>query len=160
METQRSQLLRKLSLTLRTLMWQGHKQTVVSVERLGLTVPQMAVLFALDESGGRTTMSDLVRLTHQSGATLTGIVDRLIGAGFVDRDRDPNDRRVVQVVLSDAGRAKLADVAAQRERDIARMSAALSETELEQLEYLLDKVAQGMDELLAHPVDQYQESVT
>src|SRR5438094_6507570 len=93
----RSELLQALTATFRALMWQGNKQGAAIMERIGLTLPQAVVMWTLGAYGGRATMSDLAHLTYQSGATVTGIVDRLADAGLVERERDRVDRRVVYV---------------------------------------------------------------
>lgn len=146
----RVEQLRSLATTVRALSWQWHKQMMATVERAGMTVPQMALLGALEELGGRSTMGELVRLTCQSGATLTGIVDRLLAAGLVDRDRDDHDRRVVHVALSEAGRAKLREVAAAHVADMGRITAAMSDDDLHALERLLRVYLAGSG---AHPDD-------
>jgi MarR family transcriptional regulator, organic hydroperoxide resistance regulator len=146
----RVERLRSLATTVRALSWQWHKQMMITVERAGMTVPQMALLGALNELGGRSTMGELVRLTCQSGATLTGIVDRLLAAGLVDRDRDDHDRRVVHVALTDAGRAKLGEVAAAHVADMGRVTAAMNDDDLQTLERLLQTYLAGSG---AHPDD-------
>src|SRR5437763_162495 len=93
--SRRAELLRMLSSTFRAMMWQGNKQTIGFMERIGLTLPQAVIMWTLGAYGGRTTMSDLAQMSHQSGATVTGIVDRLADAGLVERVRDKGDRRVV-----------------------------------------------------------------
>ncbi len=148
----RQECLAKLSATMRTLGWHLHKRMAELSEASGVTAPQAIVLIMLEQLGGRCMMSDLVRLTQQSGATLTGIVDRLVHADFVARDRDVDDRRVVHVTLTCAGQAKLADLHVRREADGAVLMAALSETEVEQLEYLLSKVIQAMEPPLDLPL--------
>src|SRR3954452_14962421 len=102
----RAQLMHTLQNMMRTLMWQSQKHAMDALERLGLTVPQMIVLEAIKMLEGRCVMSDLVRSTYLSGATLTGIVDRLISAGLVARERDKVDRRLVYVFLTSGGQSK------------------------------------------------------
>jgi len=79
------------------------KQLTKSV---GLTAPQLLVLQALEKTG-RAKPSDIAREVHLSQATITSIVDRLIRGGLADRERSDTDRRVVEVVLTDAGQARL-----------------------------------------------------
>ena len=148
MDREREEQLGALAQTLGQLMWQGHKQTVNSIERLALTLPQVAVLFGLEAGEGRATMRDLVHLTQQSAATLTGIVDRLIGAGLVERQRDEQDRRVVRVYITPAGRSQLAAVNRQREADLAELTAAFTVEEIEHLDALLRKLMQGVEKML------------
>lgn len=138
--TRRAELLQMLSSTFRALMWQGHKQTTGFMERIGLTLPQAAVMWTLGVYGGITTMSDLAQMTHQSGATVTGIVDRLTNAGLVERVRDRGDRRVVYVQVTEAGTTKLEEIEAERQKQTEQMTKQLTDEELEQLNSLLSKL--------------------
>ncbi len=130
--------------TMGVLMWRGHRQSTVAAEHLGLTLPQQSVLQALEAAGGRSTMSDLGRLTHQNLATLTGVVDRLIKTCLVERVRDENDRRVVHVVLTAAGRARMVEARAARAADISGMLQTFSADEIAAFDHLLRKFIAGM----------------
>lgn len=72
----------------------------------GLTASQMLILQALGEND-RAKPSDLARVVHLSQATVTSIVDRLVKADLVARERREDDRRVVEVVLTEHGRDRL-----------------------------------------------------
>ncbi len=144
----RSDLLQQLTGTVGAMMWQGQRQSMVAAEHMGLTLPQQILLLAIDAAGGRGTMSDLGRLTHQSPATLTGIVDRLLAAGLVERARDVADRRIVLGALTVAGQAKLADATRAREADVARITAAFSESEIAEFDALLRKFVAGLAALV------------
>lgn len=151
-DTQRGEQTRILAATMRAISWQWQKQAFGAVERMGLTMPQVVLLATLNALGGRSAMRDLVQHTCQSGATLTGIVDRLIDAKLVARHRDEEDRRVVYVMLTDAGQAKLAAVEAQSEADMARLTADFSPYELEMLIGSLQKILGGLGQSdLSHP---------
>lgn len=56
---------------------------------------------------GSRRMGDLAEQAQTSQASLTGIVDRLEERGLVTRIRSAADRRVVEVSLTDGGRAEL-----------------------------------------------------
>jgi DNA-binding MarR family transcriptional regulator len=80
--------------------------------RDGLTSGSGAVLVALGFGGGRglelgiagrATHADLARRCMITPATLTGVVNTLVKAGYVRRERDEADRRVVWLVLTEAG---------------------------------------------------------
>ena len=146
MEHDRSTHLQILSEMMRSMTWQGYRQSMERMEQLGLTVPQVIVLLALEATAGRSTMSALSRTTQQSGATLTGIVDRLTSMDLVTRDRDDHDRRVVYVDLTDAGRAKLEAVNLQREADLKAMTVGFEDAELAELVRLLQKFLSGLGE--------------
>jgi DNA-binding MarR family transcriptional regulator len=68
-----------------------------------VTMPQLKallVIFHCGASGGQ----DLTRVLGVSLATVTGIVDRLVAHGWVNRGEDPNDRRIRRLELTAAGR--------------------------------------------------------
>src|SRR5437764_4877786 len=67
----------------------------------GLTRTALAVLAALAEQDGLShrELAEHVLLTP---ATLTPVVDALEAGGDIRRDRDPDDRRVVRLHLTDA----------------------------------------------------------
>ena len=64
------------------------------------------VLAALRRAGVpyRATPGQLLRETHVTSGTMTNRVDRLVTRGLVTRDQAPDDRRVVLVQLTEAGR--------------------------------------------------------
>jgi len=136
----RAELLDALTATFRTLIWQGNKQGALFMERIGLTLPQATIMWTLAATGGRSTMTDLANLTYQSGATVTGIIDRLVDAGLVARERDEVDRRVVYVRTTEAGAAKLEEIRTERRKQMEQMAMALTEEELEQLNSILSKL--------------------
>lgn len=78
------------------------------VMEYGLTGPQLAVLKAAARLGAAASTSALARAVHLSSPTVTGILDRLVKRGLVDRARSGNDRRSVTVAVTPAGEALLA----------------------------------------------------
>jgi DNA-binding MarR family transcriptional regulator len=70
----------------------------------GVTQTQFLVLVAI-HAAGRCPMGTLARNLHVQMPTATGIVNRLVRAGYVRRTPDPEDRRQVLVGLTDKGRA-------------------------------------------------------
>ncbi len=69
------------------------------LDQLGITYPQYLVLHALWEQDGRTVGAIAERLALES-STITPLVKRLEAAGFVRRERNPEDERQVQVRLT------------------------------------------------------------
>ncbi|MEU5938384.1 MarR family transcriptional regulator [Micromonospora sp. NPDC047548] len=72
-------------------------------EHHGLTSAGMRVLMILERAGD-STHREMAEWCFVRPATLTGIVDTLERDGFVIRQRGPNDRRSVQLSLTDKGR--------------------------------------------------------
>lgn len=74
------------------------------LEKLGLTHPQYLVMLALWEQSPRTVRS-LGEALAMEPATLSPMLKRLESAGFVSRNRSPQDDRSLAVDLTVAGRA-------------------------------------------------------
>jgi DNA-binding MarR family transcriptional regulator len=66
------------------------------------------VLLQLRKSpDGRLKMNEIAdAIVHSTGGT-TRLIDRLEGAGLVERQLCPSDRRAIHVAITDAGNAKL-----------------------------------------------------
>lgn len=78
------------------------------LEPLGLTHPQYLVLLALWEQSPRS-LGDLAAELAMEPATLSPLVKRLEGQGRVTRARRVGDERVLDIALTDAGRALRSD---------------------------------------------------
>jgi DNA-binding MarR family transcriptional regulator len=88
-------------------------------EEPGLTSAGVSVLLALGHSGdgpperggpGRATSRELARRCWVRPATLTGVVDTLVRAGLVARERHDGDRRQVWITLTSAGRERYREI--------------------------------------------------
>jgi DNA-binding MarR family transcriptional regulator len=73
------------------------------------------VLFLL-EGEGPIPMGRLAELMDVSLPNVTGIVDRMVERGLVERGRDADDRRVVTVSASDGGREAVEEIDQIRRR--------------------------------------------
>ena len=69
---------------------------------IDVTMPQMKIMLMLFIIGPMR-MSDLADNLHVTLATATRLVDRLVEKGFVVRENQPDDRRVVLCNLSNRG---------------------------------------------------------
>ncbi|HWI21209.1 MAG TPA: MarR family transcriptional regulator [Baekduia sp.] len=67
-----------------------------------MSVRQAIALWVIEK--GNVTAGDIARSAGMSPATVTAILDELEDAGFVVRGRAPDDRRVVMVEMTEAGR--------------------------------------------------------
>ncbi len=79
---------------------------------------------------GRLPMWALAEALGVSRASATGIVDRMEQRGLVERQRDADDRRVVNVALTDAGRQLIAGIATERRGRLAMLLDDLGDEEL------------------------------
>ena len=129
----------------RELTWHGQKHAIHTLTRpeIGLTMPQMVTLLAIHDRGS-CRMGTLADATQQSGGTLTGIVDRLIDDGLVERVRSVNDRRVIEVTLTAEGQARVRQVLDARHADLEGILANFGARELDEFADLLGKFLQGV----------------
>jgi DNA-binding MarR family transcriptional regulator len=83
-----------------------------SSERLlreGVSMAQVHIMYTVQRHG-EMTMSQLADVLDVSDSNATGLVDRMAERGFVQRERVPEDRRVVVVRVSEAGEQLLGEV--------------------------------------------------
>jgi DNA-binding MarR family transcriptional regulator len=119
----------------------------------GLTPEDWHVLspLRLRKEGRRSSPGALARDLELSSGAMTSRLDRLEEMGLIRRDRDPDDRRGVQVELTDAGR-KAWDAAAEIQgRKEAFFASALTREEQVQLNALLRKLMLAFEAREAGP---------
>lgn len=74
------------------------------LEKLGLTYPQFIVMLVLWEKG-KTTMKALTEALMLESNTLTPLLKKLEAAGLVERSRNKDDERVLDVAPTEKGMA-------------------------------------------------------
>lgn len=82
---------------------------------------------------------ELARLLGKAPGVIVAEVDRLEAAGFVQRNRDPQDRRRSRVTLTDTGRDVLARADEVADAVVAEMLDGLSADDLVALRALMNK---------------------
>ncbi|EGK08550.1 transcriptional regulator [Desmospora sp. 8437] len=87
------------------------QRAFLEVKKYNLTVPQSIVLRTLAYEG-KQSLAGLSEQAGMSTSSLSGIVDRLEGMGYVERQRDQTDRRVVWIDLTPEGKAFIKGVPA------------------------------------------------
>ncbi|HEY3229332.1 MAG TPA: MarR family transcriptional regulator [Roseiflexaceae bacterium] len=126
--------------------WLGQRQfmQLLSEERFDLTIPQFHTLMHLSHCADECKMSDLARATHQSAASLTGVVDRLLEKRLAARVRPEGDRRQVMVTVTEDGRGLLAKIAEARRMEMRVALEHIAPQDIDELLRLLDAVVDGM----------------
>lgn len=77
------------------------------IRALGLTPPQFDIIATLGNTAGMTA-TELGERTLITKGTLTGVVDRLAGRGWVERVAHGSDRRCQIIRLTKSGKALFA----------------------------------------------------
>jgi DNA-binding MarR family transcriptional regulator len=105
----------------------------------GLTPARAEVLWVIHGTGPRTQreLSQVLKCTPRN---VTGLVDALQTAGFVERTAHPTDRRAIMVGLSEQGRSLIAGWAADREHGTAQVLGGIPADELTVFSDVLDRV--------------------
>jgi DNA-binding MarR family transcriptional regulator len=126
--------------------WLGQRRfmQLLAGDQFDLTVPQFHTLLHLSHCDGECKMSDLARATHQSAASLTGVVDRLLEKQLVARGRPDDDRRQVVVSITERGRGLLHAIKQARRAEMVAALARMEPTKVDELKRLLDAVLDGM----------------
>lgn len=144
MQEQRKMLMEAFRQTLQEKVWEGSRRWKSIVEEVGLTEGQAMVLKALGERNETCSMRELSELSQQSGAVLTGVIDRLLKLNLVIRQADARDRRVVMIALTTQGKERLAELETLDRSKIAEDLQAFSDDEVQQFTSLLQKFSQGI----------------
>ncbi len=111
----------------------------------GLTMQQFRVLMLLDGEGP-VPHGDLAQSLGVGLATVTGLVDRLVGRGLVERSDDPADRRVRLVGLSAEGTDLVERVGVAGEEMRSRLLSLIDLDALRALERGLAALRAAVDE--------------
>lgn len=109
----------------------------------GLTPSQYNILRILRGEGKPLPILEIASRTITVVPGITGLIDRLEQAGFVNRLRCEKDRRVIYVALTDKGISALADLDEPLMALHGKLLGHLSQTELKELLRLLEKAREA-----------------
>jgi MarR family transcriptional regulator for hemolysin len=113
-----------------------------TLAEVGGSMPMWFILTNLKGEEWRT-QHELARALRIEGPTLTRHLDGLEEEGLVVRKRDPSDRRAVSVELTEAGRAKHAEMLQAVQSFNRRLLDGFSTKEVGELRTLLAKLEQN-----------------
>jgi DNA-binding MarR family transcriptional regulator len=109
-----------------------------------ITGPQLVCLLAVDEHEP-VTGSTIARHVYLSPSTVIGILDRLEAKGLIRRERDPKDRRLVQVSLAEQGRALVKSAPSPLQDRLAEAMNKLPEAKQTRIAGALDQIVEMME---------------
>lgn len=104
----------------------------------GLTGAQYGLLTRIPPEG--IALTQLAATAWADPGNTSGVVDRLVREGLVQRTRSTQDRRVVMISLSDAGRELLAKLTPLYTQAVSDLMQGLSLQEVAALQTLLEKL--------------------
>lgn len=119
-------------------------------EIMDSTVMQLLVLRYLDKHP-QIGLHELARALQLSNSTMSGVVDRMVSAGEIARERSSQDRRLLVMHLTVEGKEKKEAAFNEDSLVMKRLSGLLdlSEEELQQLFVINEKIEhifEGVDE--------------
>lgn len=106
-------------------------------ERFDITLPRFDLMAQLERAPQGMTLGELSRRMMVSNGNVTGLVDRLVAEGLLQRRQSDTDRRAHYVSLTDEGHRTFAAMAAEHEDWVADLFADLAPGEVETLMTLL-----------------------
>lgn len=130
----------------------------VYLEQLGITSAQAYALLALPEEAS-LTMNNLSETMGLANSTMTRTVDQLIIKKLVEREPDPDDRRVVRIRLTANGRETQRSVKSAFqdffEQALREIPAEDRETVLLSLGQISQAIANGLAACTSLPIPRY-----
>jgi DNA-binding MarR family transcriptional regulator len=108
-------------------------------DRFDVTLPRFDLMAQLDKAPEGMTLSDISKRMMVSNGNVTGLVERLVESGHLDRRTSDQDRRVQVIRLTKAGRSEFRRMAVEHETWIAEIFSDLSEKDVRGLMRLLAK---------------------
>ena len=108
-------------------------------ERFNLTLPRFDLMAQLDRTPKGMTLGELSQRMMVSNGNVTGLVDRLVEQGLIDRQPSRTDRRAQIVRLTAEGRRFFRAMARENGDWIGEIFADLSTDDIDTLMHLLAK---------------------
>lgn len=108
-----------------------------------LSWPQLKIIASLESGGGVKSASDLCKSISYDAGAMTRMIDRLESKGLIRRERCTNDRRLVYLELTDAGREIWPQMKEVARKNINRFLRGFSRAEARQLESLLRRMLEN-----------------
>ncbi len=115
-------------------------------QHFGVTLPRFDLMAQLEKAPDGMTLGELSRRMMVSNGNVTGLVERLLESGLVERRPHATDRRAVVVALTPSGRKSFADMATAHAEWIAELCAGLPPPDLAQLMRLLGRLKSQVKE--------------
>lgn len=104
-----------------------------------ITLPRFDLMAQLDKAPSGMTLGELSQRMMVSNGNVTGLAERLVQQGLLDRRPSPTDRRAQIVSLTAEGRRSFRAMARTHEDWIAEIFGTLTAEDVEQLMRLLAK---------------------
>jgi DNA-binding MarR family transcriptional regulator len=116
--------------------------------KVHLSIIKLATLTVLSLNEGRMNPSEIAKVTYTERHNITALVSRMSREGLVKTERNPSDRRLVNVTITDKGREVLTRATPVVRAIIAQVMASISEDDASALEKPLKILRQNVHQEL------------
>ena len=130
---------KKLSSIMPDLMRQFLRRQSGALARGKISVPQMAIMQLLLKEK-ICTMTDISEHLGITMAAATGLADRLVAAKLVQRSGHLKDRRIVNITLTEKGKAIVQDARRQMEKVTEDVFGKLTDEERKNYLHIVEKL--------------------
>lgn len=110
----------------------------------GVTPSQAAILLFLDQQGAQK-ISSIADILNMAESNVSNICSRLEKAGYVMRQRQSDDQRVVKIELTESASTKIDDIKRELDFFIDKMQKLLTESDLSDITAGLQKLDRLLD---------------
>lgn len=117
----------------------------MSIEQRIATMLQLQALGFLKHNSA-STVSQLSKFLATSSSSTAQLTDRLFNSGWIKREADKKDRRVIHLSLTPKGEKHFLEIKRKKFAKMGKFLRVLPETDLEQLVTIMSKVLKKIEE--------------
>lgn len=123
-----------------------NKRSVENIRRFGLTQPQFAVIELLGHLGP-LKVGEICNKMLVTGGNMTLVLDNIEKLGLLERIHSKDDRRTINVQLTDKGRDLFNNIFIEHAEHITKILSVLSSEEQRNLGDLLKKLGLAVSKM-------------
>lgn len=88
----------------------------------------------------KPTMKRIAEYLHIKAPSATSLIDGLVKAGYIKRTTDPNDRRIVQMIITDKGKVFLKDGLKQMTNKLKEVLLKLKQEQINNFIQIMEEI--------------------
>lgn len=116
------------------------------LSQYGLSRPQAEILYYVADQQP-VTVKQIAQIMKVTSSAATQMIEGLVKLGYLQRENDEADRRIVRISLTTNGQSRFNEFKFHHLEKVNQLLATLTNEELEQLLQLRKKVVQRLEEL-------------
>lgn len=125
-----------------TIREKANRRIIQDLKREGIEglAPSHGAILGMLYRHGTVPMTELAKRIHRDNSTVTTLIEKLAALGYVSKAKDPNDRRITNICLTDKGKVFQPRFEAISRTLLARLYQGFSELEQDMLVRLLERM--------------------